>query len=174
MPRDRGLAAGEVRKLTASELNIQHNEETQFVGTGVRGESLMKCSSLDKLLFVWEDGRYQLMPPPDKLFVDGNFLRCDLFDREREMTCVYTHQKSTYIKRFKFGGTIMNRDYRLAPEKAKIILLEEGCPEEIYVRYRPAKGQRIHQQFFKIDYIVIHLEMINYISKNSCYRQIKD
>lgn len=145
-----------VRELTASELSITHDPETQFIGSAVKnGEQIMKCSSLDKLLFVWEDGRYQMMPPPEKLFVDGNLLSCSLFDRDREMTCVYTHQKATYIKRFTFGGTIMNRDYRLAPENSKILLLLEGCPEEIYLRYRPAKGQRIHQQFFKTEGLLI-------------------
>jgi topoisomerase-4 subunit A len=146
----------EVRELTASELTITHDTETQFLGSGVKtGDTLMKCSSLDKLLFVWADGRYQMMPPPEKLFVDENLLYCALFDRDREMTCVYTHQKTTYIKRFTFGGTIMNRDYQLAPKNSKIILLQEGCPEEIYVRYRPAKGQRIHQQFFKTEGLLV-------------------
>ncbi|HKL20825.1 MAG TPA: DNA gyrase subunit A, partial [Tichowtungia sp.] len=145
-----------VRELTASELSITHDPETQFVGSAVRnGEQILKCSSLDKLLFVWEDGRYQMMPPPEKLFVDGNFLSCSIFDRDREMTCVYTHQKTTYIKRFKWGGTIMNRDYQLAPDKSKILLLLEGCPEEIYVRYRPAKNQRIHQQMFKPEGLLV-------------------
>jgi len=145
-----------VRELTASELTINYDSEIQFVGSTVKGgELLMKCSSLDKLMFVWRDGRYLMMPPPEKLFVDGNFLSCSLFDRDREMTCVYTHQKATYIKRFKFGGAIMNRDYHLAPEKSKILLLQEGCPEEIYLRYRPAKGQRIHQQFFKIKGLLV-------------------
>jgi len=138
-----------VRELTASELDIKHDTDGQFIGTNVRGESLLKCSSLDKLMFVWGNGRYQMVPPPDKKFVDGDLMYCALFDRAREMTCVYTHQKATYIKRFKFGGTIMNRDYQLAPEGSKILLLQEGCPEEIYLRYRPAKGQRIHQQFFQ-------------------------
>jgi topoisomerase-4 subunit A len=66
------------------------------------------------------------------------------------MTCVYVHQRATFIKRFTFGGTIMNRDYQIAPEGSKIIYWQEGCPEELYLRYRPAKGQRIHQQFFKL------------------------
>ncbi len=138
-----------VRELTASELDIKHDTEGQYIGTNVRGESLLKCSSLDKLIFLWGDGRYQLVPPPDKKFVDGNLQYCELFDRDREMTCVYAHQKATYIKRFKFGGTIMKRDYQLVPEGAKILWFQEGCPEEIYLRYRPAKGQRIHQQFFQ-------------------------
>ncbi|MCU0857837.1 MAG: DNA topoisomerase IV subunit A [Pontiellaceae bacterium] len=140
----------EVRELTASELDIRRDTESQFVGSAIKGESLMKCSSLDKLIFVWNDGRYQMMPPPEKLFVDSNLLYCAIFDRDREMTCVYTHERATFIKRFTFGGTIMNRDYQIAPEGAKIIFWQEGCPDELYLRYRPAKGQRIHQQSFSL------------------------
>ena len=140
----------EVRQLTASELDIKYDMEAQFVGSAVKGESILKCSSLDRLIFVWDDGRYQMMPPPEKLFVDGNLLYRAIFDRDREMTCVYTHERATFIKRFTFGGTIMNRDYQIAPAGSKIIFWQEGCPEELYLRYRPAKGQRIHQQFFKI------------------------
>ncbi|QHI70299.1 DNA topoisomerase IV subunit A [Tichowtungia aerotolerans] len=145
----------EVRALTATELTIGHDPEIQFAGSTVKGEELLQCSSLDKLMFVWGDGRYQMMPPPEKLFVDGNLLYCSIFDRDREMTCIYTHRKETYIKRFKFGGTIMNRDYQLAPDGSKILLFMEGCPEEIYVRYRPAKGQRIHQQMFKPENLLV-------------------
>ncbi len=140
----------EVRELTATELHIQHDMESHFVGSGVKGESVLKCSSLDKLIFVWDDGRYQMMAPPEKFFVDGNLLYSAIFDRDREMTCVYVSGRETYIKRFTFGGAIMNRDYQLAPEGSKIIFFTEGCPDELYLRYRPAKGQRIHQQFFKL------------------------
>ena len=140
----------EVRELTASELDIKHDPETQFIGSNVKGESLFLCSSLDKLIVVWNNGRYLMTPPPEKLFVDGLFLYAAVFDRDREMTCVYTHEKATYIKRFTFGGTIMNRDYQIAPKGSKIILFQEGCPDEIYLRYRSAKNQRIHQQFFRI------------------------
>jgi topoisomerase IV subunit A len=145
----------EVRELTASELDIRHDTENQFVGTGVKGETLLKCSSLDKLLFVWGDGRYQVMPPPEKQFVDGDLQLCALYDRDQEMTCIYTHQRVTYIKRFTWGGCIMNRDYQLAPDGSKILLLQEGCPEEIYARYRPAKNQRIHQQSFKTKNLLV-------------------
>ena len=35
-----------------------------------------------------------------------------------------------------------------ASEKSKLLLLAEGTPESIYVKYKPAKNQRIHQQRF--------------------------
>jgi hypothetical protein len=56
----------------------------------------------------------------------------------------------SYIKRFRFGGLIRNKDYFLAPEKpkSKILLLQKGCQETLYVKYKPAKNQKIHQQYF--------------------------
>ena len=56
----------------------------------------------------------------------------------------------SYIKRFRFGGLIRNKEYRLAPEKpkSKILFFQEGCPDKIYVKFKPAKNQRIHQQFY--------------------------
>ena len=138
----------EVRKLTATELDIQYDKENGYIGTAVKGQSLLQCSSLDKLFLAWGDGRYRVVQPPDKLFVDKNLAYCDTPDRERVMTVIYTLDHFTYMKRFTIGGTIMNRDYRYAPEDANVLLFEIGTPDEVFVKYRPAKGQRIHQQVF--------------------------
>ena len=142
----------EVRALTASELTLKIDRENGYIGTDIRGgEELFKCSSLDKIIVVWNDGRYKMMPPPDKFFVDkkgANY--CQIFDRDKEFTCIYTepHYGFTYIKRFAFGGAIQNKEYRIAPEKSKLLLFEEGTPEAVYLKYKPAKSQRIHQQMF--------------------------
>jgi len=54
-----------------------------------------------------------------------------------------------YIKRFTFGGMINNKDYRLAPEKSKVLYFAAGCPEQFYVKFKPAKNQKIHQMLFE-------------------------
>jgi len=141
----------ELRALTARELTLKIDRENGYIGTDIKtGEPLFECSSLDKIILVWNDGRYRMMPPPDKFFIDQNMLYCAIFDRDREMTCVYTepHFGTTYIKRFTFGGAIQNKDYHLAPEKSTVSLLEEGTPDTIYIKYKPSKGQKIHQQVF--------------------------
>lgn len=141
----------ELRALTARELTLKVDPENGYIGTDIKtGDSLFECSSLDKIIVVWDDGRYRTMPPPDKFFIDKNMLYCAIFDRHREMTCVYTESKFgfTYIKRFAFGGAIQNKDYYLGREKSAIQLLVEGTPEAIYLKYRPSKGQKIHQQVF--------------------------
>jgi topoisomerase-4 subunit A len=138
----------EVRELTATELQIKR-DENGYIGTNVKGETILECSSLDKLLVVWTNGQYKVMPPPEKLFVDDSLERCEVFDRDKQFTAVYTDSRITYLKRFKIGGAIMNREYFMTlGEKSKLQILVDGTPEGIYVKYRPAKGQRIHQQRF--------------------------
>ena len=146
----------DVRAITASELTIKYDKENHFVGSGLRGgDELFKCSSLDKLVFIWKDGRYKMTPPSDKIFVDKDLLEVFLFnpekDRDRAFVCVYEEPLYgfSYIKRFTFGGMINNKLYRLAPEKGKVLFFEEGCPERLYVKFKPAKGQKIHQMLFQ-------------------------
>ena len=141
----------EIRSLTATELTMKIDKENGYIGHDIRNaETLFQCSSLDKIVVCWEDGRYKVLPPPDKFFVDKNMLYCALFDRDRQMSCIYTQKEHgfSYLKRFTFGGAIQNKEYRLAPENSEVLLLQEGTPENIYLKYRPAKSQRIHQQVF--------------------------
>jgi len=139
----------EVRELTSKELTIHHDRENGYIGTGITGEELFHCSSLDKLMLVWNDGRYQTIQPPEKLFVDQNMIYCGIFDRDRVFTCFYTDPDGkSYIKRFTFGGTILARDYELIPPGGEIHHLQEGTPEAYYVRYKPAKKQRVNRQVF--------------------------
>ena len=96
-----------------------------------------------------------MTPPSDKIFVDKDLLEVFLFnpekDRERAFVCVYEEPLYgfSYIKRFTFGGMINNKEYRLAPEKSKVLFFDEGCPENIYVKFKPAKNQKIHQMLFQ-------------------------
>jgi topoisomerase-4 subunit A len=141
----------EIRSLTATELTLKIDKENGYIGHDIRNaETLFQCSSLDKIIVCWADGRYKMIPPPDKFFVDKNMIYCAIFNRDREMTCVYTQNDYgfSYVKRFTFGGAIQNKEYRLAPENSEVLLLVEGTPETIYLKYKPAKGQRIHQQSF--------------------------
>jgi topoisomerase-4 subunit A len=145
----------DVRKLTANELSICYDPEKGFIGSGVKGDELLKCSSLDKLLILRKDGSYLCMPPPETFYVDDNLAWCGVYHRELTFTAVYTEKRVSYIKRFKIGGVIMNRDYRYAPEGAEVPFFEQDAPEALYVKYKPAKNQRIRQQLFKPDEILV-------------------
>lgn len=141
----------EVRELTATELKIQYDAERGYIGHGVNGDALFSCSSYDKIIVFSQDGRYWVMSPPERFFVTGGLQLADKADRKQEYTIVYTDQETgfTYMKRFATGGTILEKEYRCTTDAAKVLLLEKGVPEAIYLKYKPSKGQRIHQQVFQ-------------------------
>ena len=148
----------DVRAITASELTVKWDKENHYVGSGIRGgDELFKCSSLDELILIWKDGRFKKVQPEDKIFVDKDLHMVLRYNQEKErdtrdFTLIYEEggYGFSYIKRFTFGGLIRNKEYSLAPAKGKtkILFLQEGCPDTIYVKYKPAKGQKIHQQHF--------------------------
>jgi len=145
----------DVRELTANELAIVFDNERGFLGHALKGDVSFRCSPHDRLLLVWDDGRYQVMPPPEKLFVDQNLTYFNIFDRDKIFTVVYTTSAATFIKRFTFGGAIMNRDYYCAPEHAKIRCLTDRSATEVRLKYRHIKGARVDEQTFALDGFVL-------------------
>ena len=148
----------EVRELTAEEHTIYHDPEKHYLGTDIGGgEPLFPCSSYDKLVLVWNDCRYRVIPPPEKLFVDKNLVYAAIYDRDRVMTLVYQANGISHLKRFTFGGIIQNKDYFCAPESdpAKCLFFSDAQPAALYVKYKPRKGQQIHQQEFDPKSVII-------------------
>lgn len=138
----------EKRDLTASELTLQHDTDKEYVGHAISGTPLLQCSSLDKLLIVFGDGRYKLMHPPEKLFVEG-LQHCNLLERDRVFVLIYRDEDGlSHIKRFTFGGAILNKEYRCIPPEAKLLFFSADDPQTLYVKFEKRKGQRIHQQTF--------------------------
>jgi topoisomerase IV subunit A len=145
----------DVRELTADELAIAYDQERGFLGHQVKGDAAFRCSSLDRLLLVWDTGRYQVMPPPDRLFVDKNLIYFGIYDRDKIFTMVYSTPKATFLKRFSIGGAIMNRDYDCAQEDSKIKYLTDRPVQQLRLKYRHTKGARIDEQTFSTDQIAI-------------------
>ncbi|MCS1414885.1 MAG: hypothetical protein M2R46_02611 [Verrucomicrobia subdivision 3 bacterium] len=67
-------------------------------------------------------------------------------DRDKIFTLAYQSKRISYLKRFKFGGTILNKEYQCTPTKSKILFFEPNTPEKIYIKYKPASHQRVDQQ----------------------------
>lgn len=137
----------EVRELTASELTINTDKARGYLGHKIAGTPLFECSSLDKLLLVWKDGRYKAVPPPEKLFVDSGLIHCAIMDKERILTVVYHEDGFTRIKRIS-GALVTNREYRCIPRGAHIIFFSDKDVPTLYVQYDVPETAAIRQQEF--------------------------
>ncbi len=126
---------------------VAYDRESGYLGYKVSGEEFrLDCTKFDKLIMVFKDGHYKVIELPEKLFVGPDLYFCGLPERDRVFTMVYTNRDATYIKRFNFGGTVLNRDYNCIPEKSRILFFEKDTPKEIFIRYKPAPHQKVNQQ----------------------------
>lgn len=53
----------EARELATREFSLKYDKDKGYVGIGVDGEPQCACSAYDKILMVWGDGRYKVVPP---------------------------------------------------------------------------------------------------------------
>jgi topoisomerase IV subunit A len=137
----------EAKEVAFKAFKVAYDREAGYVGYKVSGEEFKtECTRFDKILLVFKDGTYKVTELPEKMFVGPELFYCGLPDRERVFTCAYTDRKANYLKRFKFGGTILNKAYLCIPDKSRILFLAADTPKLLYVRYKPAPHQKLNQQ----------------------------
>ncbi len=130
------------RELAVRNLAIAYDRVRGYLGWDVKGDGIepaFKCSELDRVLLIYQDGRYKVVAPAEKLFVDRDLLRFELFDREKAFVVVFGGKGVSFVKKFSFGGVILEKEYRCVPEKMKIHFLSDEALERLFVKYREYK-----------------------------------
>src|SRR6266436_4679701 len=129
----------DAKEVAFKAFKVAYDRESGYIGYKVSGQEFnVECTKFDKLILVHKDGHYQVTELPEKLFVGPDLFYCGLPERDRIFTCAYTDRKATYLKRFKFGGTIMNKVYHCVPPKSRVLFFEADTPAELYIKYKPA------------------------------------
>ena len=137
----------DVKAVAFKAFKVSYDRESGYVGYKVNGEEFKnECTKFDKILLVFKDGTYKVTELPEKMFVGPELFFCGLPDRERVFTCAYTNRQASFLKRFTFGGTIMNKAYSCIPEKSRILYFAPDTPKVLYIRYKPAPHQKVSQQ----------------------------
>lgn len=137
----------DVKAVAFKSFKVAYDRASGYVGYKVSGEEFkLECTKFDKVLLVFKDGTYKVTELPEKMFVGSDLFYCGLPDRETVFTCAYTDRKASYLKRFTFGGTILNKAYLCIPEKSRILFFAPDTPKILYIRYKPAPHQKINQQ----------------------------
>lgn len=140
----------DAREVAFKAFKVSYDRESGYIGHKVSGEEFkLDCTKFDKLLMVFKDGHYRMIELPEKFFIGPDLLYCGLPERDRVFTLAYTDREATYLKRFTFGGMILNKEYYVVPQKTRILFFEPDTPEELYIKYKPAPYQKVNQQTCK-------------------------
>lgn len=138
----------DVKEVSLRNLKVGFDPANGFVGTAVKGDSAFDASEYDRIIFFLGDGTYRIVPVQDKYFIDGDILSCGLYDRDTVFSAVYRNPGDSiaYVKRFRIGGHIMEREYRFAPDGCEVLFFthREGVQLEYWFqrvkRMRTRKG----------------------------------
>jgi topoisomerase IV subunit A len=137
----------DAREVAFKAFKVAYDRESGYIGYKVSGEEFKSdCTKFDKLLLVFRDGHFKVTELAEKMFVGPDLVYGAVPERDRVITLSYTNRNATYLKRFTFGGTILNKEYFCIPPKSKILFFEPGTPKELFIRYKAAPYQKINQQ----------------------------
>jgi topoisomerase IV subunit A len=140
----------DAREVAFKAFKVAYDRESGYVGYRVSGDEFkVDCTKFDKLMLVFKDGHYRVTELPEKLFVGPDLIYCGLPERDRVFTLAYTNREATFLKRFTFGGAIMNKEYHCIPPKSKVLFFESETPAELFIKYKSAPYQKINQQTCK-------------------------
>jgi topoisomerase-4 subunit A len=140
----------DAREVAFKAFKCAYDRESGYIGHKVSGEEFKcECTKFDKLLMVFRDGHYKVTELPEKMFVGPDLIYAAVPERDRVMTLAYTNREATYLKRFTFGGAILDKEYFCIPPKSRILFFEPDTPAELFIRYKPAPYQKINQQTCK-------------------------
>jgi topoisomerase-4 subunit A len=100
------------RDLKDTDSRVYYDRKSGFIGTRVKGESRIDCSSFDKLLLINQKGILKVVPVPDKIFCD-KLVHFDVIDKEQVFNLVSRDRKTAacYVKRFRVDKFIQNKEY---------------------------------------------------------------
>ena len=140
----------EAKEVAFKAFKVSYDREKGYIGfKGGGDEFKIDCTRFDKLLMIFKDGHYKMIELPEKLFVGPDLVYCGIPNREQIFTLAYTNRDASYLKRFTFGGMILNKEYFCIPPKSKILFFSEDTPDQLYIKYKPAPHQRVSQQTCK-------------------------
>lgn len=129
---------------------VSYDREKGYIGYKAGGEEFrIDCTRYDKLLLLFKDGHYKVVELPEKLFVGPDLVYCGIPERDRVFTLAYSNREAAYLKRFTFGGMILEKEYFCVPEKSKILFFSPDTPDQLYIKYKPAPHQKVSQQTCK-------------------------
>ncbi len=119
----------DAREAALSNLQLVYQRESGFLGYKVSAEEgkdglSTACSELDRILLIFRDGLYKVIPAPDKLFVGPDLLWMGPVRKELVFNLIYRAGalNLSYVKRFRTPKFILNKDYRLFEEHKRSVI----------------------------------------------------
>jgi len=140
-----------------------------FAGIGMKkDEAVCKCSNLDDVIAINQEGKLIVSKVSDKAFFGKNILHIDIFNRTDPNALTYCmvyrdgKTGATLAKHFTTGGVTRDKEYDLTKGKpgSRVFYIscyptKEGEPDAVKINLKPApRLRKIEEEVFFKDLVV--------------------
>ena len=159
--RERKTELSSFKKVVAQDVVIANetlyvDKKEGFAGTSMKkDESVCKCSTLDDVIAINQEGQLIVSKVSDKAFFGKNILHIDIFNRAEPNALTYCmvyrdgRTGSTLAKHFTTGGVTRDKEYDLTKGKpgSRVFYIscyptENGEPDAVKINLKPAPRLR--------------------------------
>jgi topoisomerase-4 subunit A len=145
----------DVKEVVKKDIELNYDYKSGYVGTAVTGEVKAEVSAFDRILVLRNNGTWSVTDLPEKAFVGPGAWWIGPADKEALaetiFTIIYKEPKTgcPCIKRCIIEGWIMNKDYSLVPDGAKVLYVDTRPKFSFTVHYVPKPRLKILKENFK-------------------------
>lgn len=151
----------DTRAAALANLTVCYHRESGFVGHKIKAdmggevEFQEQATEYDKLLLIFKDGLYKVIPMTDKFFVGSELEWMGVVRPDTVFNLIYKNGADglVYVKRFATPRFILGKEYRLFEEhkRSAILLLRTG-KEGVRARVRYAPSARAKYNAQELDF----------------------
>ncbi len=169
-----------IRKVALNNLNVIYNRSSGFLGYSLKmeddkGDMAVACSEYDKLLLIFSNGMYKVIPVADKLFVGHELEWFGTVEKDQCFNIIYRDglENMSYVKRFTTPKFILEKEYFLFPQhkRSKILLLLLG--RDKYARVSLIPSPRAKSNIVEIGFEEILIKGANAKGKRVSNRVVR-
>ncbi|PKL76457.1 MAG: DNA topoisomerase IV [Candidatus Melainabacteria bacterium HGW-Melainabacteria-1] len=149
----------DVAEVAVLDIKVGYDAETQYLGSALKAERLVPCSSFDKLVLFFE-GYYKVIDIPDKLYLPEKLLYFDRQSNQPVASVIYIdHEGIAWMKRFVVSKYILSRDYSYLPDGAKLLYFSVDSDPLLELKLEPAPRARVHSQL--VDFAKMRVKAVS-------------
>ncbi len=150
----------DLRAMETKNIQIGFDPALGFIGTKVPGPVFIECTNFDKLLLLYNDGSYQVITIPEKMYVHKGKVQIvytGVADKKTVLSAVYRDSKThlIYGKRFIITKFILDKTYRFMEESLHLEFISSASKNSVELQFYPKAKQTISKKVVELEAIIL-------------------